>query len=129
MTNGVANSITQSSIGQKLLKLTLSTYFSISYPWTVRLYNIFIDSFINNPLPQAPILYFYSRDDPMCDSQSMKEIIERQKNLGYDVSYKDWKSSGHVQHYVNHTTEYLNHLDDFLIKINPENSKLLRSKF
>ncbi|KAF6036838.1 hypothetical protein EB796_004854 [Bugula neritina] len=128
MTTGIAHGFSQSKVAQFMVSGTIDLYLAMTHRWTVRLYDIFINAFYNNPVPKAPLLYFYSHNDPMSDPESVADVINYQKLNGYDVVFKDWQLSAHAQHYVRHPKDYVDVLDRFLKRIDTNNPLLFLSK-
>lgn len=128
MATGVSKAATQSKILQSAIKGSVMTYFRLTYPWTNSYYDHFIRSFHDNPLKSVPLLYFYSHNDPMCHVPSIIELTKYQREQGYDVTVKDWRLSAHAQHYSKHPGEYRSTLVHFLMRVDPTNSLIPKSK-
>ena len=128
MANGVVESLTSSNTLQTIGKASIMSYFNMTSPWTLRIYEQLVDAFHNNPAPHAPNLYFYSHNDPMCDPDHMEKLIEYQRKSGIAVYSKDWQKSHHAMHYINYQEEYVKTLTEFLMQIDPSNAKLLSAK-
>ena len=128
MATGIAEGFTQSSVVQSLITGSIRTYFCLTYPWTLKQYYYFIDVFYNHPFHDAPMLYFYSHNDPMCYVPAIEDVIKYQKEHGYQVLSHDWPVSAHAQHMMQHPIEYKSSLTQFLMKIDPGNMLLAKSK-
>ena len=128
ISTSASQAVGQSWILQSLIKGSMMLYFYMSYPWTIRIYHQSIDSFHNYPFREAPILYFYSHNDHICSVSLIENMIKYQREHGYQVFSHDWPVSAHVRHMIQHPIEYKSTLTQFLIKIDPTNALLLKSK-
>ncbi|XP_047452540.1 uncharacterized protein si:dkey-5i3.5 [Mugil cephalus] len=98
---------------ERLVKEVSMMYFGMFKRQTLDYLNLAIDVFWNTPLT-APALFFYCDNDPLCDAQSMEEVIDYWRNRGIDVTAKKWKESIHAGHLKKYPQEYLATLDMFV---------------
>jgi len=77
---------------------------------------------------QAPTLYYYSHNDPMCHTDTMEELITYQTSKGWNVTSRSWPDSPHTLHYMRNPEEYKQALDDLLTKAGFDSSIMVRSK-
>ncbi|XP_013379494.1 uncharacterized protein LOC106150985 [Lingula anatina] len=126
MALGIAKSITNNQTLSSSIKGSILTYFALTHSHTVAQYDKLIALFKEKP-HRSPALLFYSLDDPMCDPDSMADIIDTWNKLGMSVTHKCWERSKHAGHLKQHTADYIQTLDTFLrqltFDINPK-SKL-----
>lgn len=114
--DGVCTGVTNNVLGTYLIKTILSTYYALTYQYTVR----FVDEitlFFKENVPCVPTQLFYSLDDPTCDSDAMKEVINTWESRGMDLVVKCWEKSPHCGHLRSHTEEFLNSYNTFVSKL------------
>lgn len=128
MINGLTHSLTSSASLQAVAHGLFHSYFALSRPWTIQVYEQMIESWKKSPVRHAPILYFFSHNDPMCDVKGMEGLIAEQREDGFTVFNRWWQVSKHAQHLKQHQVEYLNELNHLLTVVDPTNENLHPSK-
>ena len=113
---------------QTLVIQTFRLYCYIMYDWTERIYDRILHAYTNYPFSNAPVLYLYSLDDPLCDVSAINDLINYQKEHGCQVFSRKWLVSAHAQHIIQHPIEYKSALTQFLMRIDAGNNLLANSR-
>ncbi|XP_064609716.1 transmembrane protein 53-like [Liolophura sinensis] len=80
---------------------------------TSQFYNHALEHIFNAPFDK-PSLFFYCRNDPMCNTEEMEKLIDRWKSkLQSPVVAECWDKSVHAAHLKFHKDDYLKTLDEF----------------
>jgi hypothetical protein len=106
MESGIGISASDSKILQNFVSSLARLYFSLTKKHTVDFYMEAVDNFHKLP-PKSPSLVFYSHNDPMCDVDSMRHLLDVWKTNGFPLVEKSWPVSAHAGHLRNHTEDYL----------------------
>ena len=115
MATGVANNTTSNKFAQNILKTMVLCYFSVTKPFTIKLYNQSIEVIKYNP-PKIPSLLITSDNDPLALPHSFMSFVDAWKDIGVDVTWKVWKDSKHAQHLRYHPDEYISLVQQTLSK-------------
>lgn len=114
MSRGVGRGASKNPVIQRLIPLSMSAYLNATYPFTVRIFNHYIDQFKQKPL-NVPTLLFYSKDDPMADYSVLSGLVKEWKGkFTFSLSEKCWDTSKHARHLQTHKDDYLSTLQNFL---------------
>uniref|UniRef100_UPI00398E6629 transmembrane protein 53-A isoform X2 n=1 Tax=Pristiophorus japonicus TaxID=55135 RepID=UPI00398E6629 len=88
-------------------------FFWLLSGYTVNHYQTAIATLWERPC-HAPILIFYSENDPLCDNTKMESLLHGWRRKGIPVFGKSWKISRHAGHLRQHPEEYQSTLQNFL---------------
>lgn len=111
---GVGTGISKNKIVRSLVPGLLSLYFFLTRSKTVDLFEEMVEKFKSRPA-KVPSLFFYSRDDPMCDANAVDDLVKSWKNSGnFPVLNQCWEQSIHAGHLLQHKDIYLKAIDNFL---------------
>ena len=114
MAEGVGRGLSQNSVIQKIVPMSMSMYFKLTNKYTVQVYEYYINLFKQRPL-KVPTLVFYCENDPMSDYKDVEALVNDWRNrFSFDVTGKCWESSKHSAHLIQHKDEYTSTLDQFL---------------
>ena len=113
MAIGVSLMTSSNVIIQSLIKNTAKSYFFLTKPFTVRMYNELIDTIKYNPLI-VPSLLMTSEQDPMATLSAFNEYVDTWKGLGIELTHRVWTNSEHVKHLKYHKEAYTALLYDLL---------------
>lgn len=117
MAVGVGLGASRNPVIQKVIPWTMRAYFAVTYPWTVRVFNLYIDQFKQKPL-QIPTLIFYSKNDPMSEYQVLFDLIQEWRSrFSFHLTDKCWEKSRHAGHLQVHREEYLALINQFLASV------------
>lgn len=107
MVTGVALSLSNSPAIQAVVRQIGHVYYRLSSARTLKFYDESVAFFKTQPA-LAPSLYFFSRDDPMCDVRSIHDLIEMWKREfpSVQISVQSWEHSVHAAHIKYHETDY-----------------------
>lgn len=113
MRTGVGIGISKNSIIRSVIPGLLSLYFFLTRSKTVDVFEDMVEKFKKHPA-KVPTLFFYSRDDPMCDANTVDELVKSWTNLwNFPVLKQCWEQSIHAGHFLEHKDIYLKFFDDF----------------
>jgi len=115
MAVGISLMTSSNTILQNVVKHTAKSYFFLTKPFTIQLYNELIDTIKYNPLI-VPSLLMTSDQDPMAQPHAFNEFVILWKSLGIDLSYQVWTNSEHVKHLKFHKESYTTLIYDILFK-------------
>ena len=114
MMHGIATGISQWEIVQSSTKLLAKMYFFLTSKTTVDALNTGVDFFKNSPL-LVPTLIFASENDPMSDTDTLRDMVENWKvKAMFPVTFQVWERSGHCAHLIHHSQKYQHLLGEFL---------------
>ncbi|XP_062571866.1 transmembrane protein 53-A-like [Saccostrea cucullata] len=126
MKNGVKHGLTQNRLLQFLIPRLLSIYFCLTYNHTLKFFERGVDIFIKCPL-HIPTLFVYSRDDPMCDAETVDDIIKKwRKEFDFTVSFVCWSKSKHTMHIKEHEKDYMEAFRDFMKRVQQQSESSQR---
>lgn len=106
-----------------LIKNIALLYFWLFKSHTADIYKHSIQVFWNTPIT-APALFFYCKNDALCDPSVMETIMELWRRRGVEVQSRMWKESVHAAHMRVHPEDYLCALDRFFSSLQNQ-SKLI----
>ncbi|KAK3096625.1 hypothetical protein FSP39_001854 [Pinctada imbricata] len=123
MITGVSHGLTKNRFIRWLIPNTLSLYFALFPETTVKFFANGVQYFQEHPA-KVPSLFYYSKNDPMCDAELLDELISKwNKNMPFPVMHKCWARSPHAGHFIKYKDEYLSYHDQFM-KMCETSSKL-----
>ena len=105
MAIGISSVSSSNSLVQKLIKTIILSYFFITKPMTVKLYDLIIHTIKYDPV-KVPSLLMTSNNDPMALPIAFNEFVAAWKNLEIEVTEKNWPQSEHAQHLKFHPELY-----------------------
>lgn len=95
-------------------RLTMSMYFCLTHPWTVRFYRECEELFEQKPL-NVPTLLFTCKNDRMCQYDFILEMIKNWRvRDNVEVDIQVWDDSEHCGHLRRHENDYRNALSAFI---------------
>ncbi|XP_067861494.1 transmembrane protein 53-A [Heptranchias perlo] len=112
MAKGVSQMLAPSFLQSFLTRATLF-YFWLLSGYTVIHYETAIKTFWEMPC-RAPILMFYSENDPLSDYAEVEALLRGWRRKGIHVHGKSWEISRHAGHLRQHPQEYQGALHNFL---------------
>lgn len=117
MVSGLAISITNRKILQRIIKTLVLLYIHLTSKYTRDIYDNCVEFFKQKLLP-VPSLFFYCENDPVCNLKFMKEslALQREKH-GDKIWEKSWPISAHVGHLRLHQDDYVAIWNSFLNKL------------
>lgn len=116
MADGLALSITDNELLQKMIKNLSLSYIRLTHRKTQDIYDKSIQFCKEKFLP-VPSLFFYCENDPMCNVNSMKEFLALQREKhGDKIWVKSWPISAHASHLRFHEDDYVSVWNSFLNK-------------
>ena len=117
MAVGVSSITSKNSFVQNLFKLLTLQYFAMTKHFTVKLYDKFVDQFVNQPA-FVPSLILLSDGDPLATEEGLQKLVDSWKGKGFELITKKWSDSYHAQHLKRHKTEYYQ-LVQMILKTSP----------
>lgn len=118
MMNGIAMGLSQWGIIQSATISIARVYFLITHKTTERAFDTGVDFFKNSPLV-VPTLVFTSKNDPMCDTNTLQKMVEEWR-VKFPVTFQVWERSGHCAHLLHHSHQYQEVLAGFLASSLPQ---------
>nr|XP_020455183.1 uncharacterized protein LOC109959832 isoform X2 [Monopterus albus]XP_020455184.1 uncharacterized protein LOC109959832 isoform X2 [Monopterus albus]XP_020455185.1 uncharacterized protein LOC109959832 isoform X2 [Monopterus albus]XP_020455186.1 uncharacterized protein LOC109959832 isoform X2 [Monopterus albus] len=98
------------------IKNAAMLYFWLFKTHTADMYERSIQLFHNSPIT-APAFFFFSENDPLCNSSALEKLIDLWKERGVAVESRKWKESTHAAHLRCHPDDYLSALEKFLTSL------------
>lgn len=98
---------------------TLDAYYRATHKTTKATYDKLVSHFKEDPI-SVPTLFYYSLNDPMCDSATMEAMIARWQSEKPDFEVKSvvWPQSRHAAHFREHKQEYLTAWTELMKRLN-----------
>lgn len=114
MAVGVGLGLSSNKIIQTAIPFAISIFFQLTYPWTVKFYNKYIDLFKQKPL-EIPTLLYACKNDPMSQYEVL-EVLEKywHEKFNFPLVFHSWDKSKHSAHLQVHKNEYTQILTKFL---------------
>ncbi|KAL4236274.1 hypothetical protein ACF0H5_004661 [Mactra antiquata] len=117
MAIGVGQGVSRNVLVQKVVPLSMSMYFFLTSPWTVKFYDEYIDLFKQKPL-EVPTLMFACKNDLMSQYKVLIDIEQQwRQKFNFHLVFKLWEQSKHAAHLHTHKDEYVQVLTGFLSSI------------
>lgn len=117
MARGVGLGISRNRVIQTIIPLSMSLYFRLTYPYTIKLYDHYVALFKQKPL-EVPTLLYCCRNDPMSEYDVIEVMVaDWKRRFRFDLVCKSWDKSKHSAHLLQHKEDYTQTLDGFIKSI------------
>ncbi|XP_015792272.1 transmembrane protein 53 [Tetranychus urticae] len=113
---GVSRSVGGETFLADAIQIVMRFYMWLASPVATKHYVASSKMFHNNFL-RCPALLLFSKQDAISDTKVNMDLAEEWKNLGINVTVKDFNHSRHVTHYRKYPDLYGKQIDDFITKL------------
>ena len=113
MATGVSTTTTNNKIAGLILKNLTLTYFCLSRPFTITIYDKLIN-ITKHELPCVPSLLMSSIGDPLSSLNAFNNLVNCWKDRNIPFVSKMWNKSVHAQHLKYHPILYQSLVNNFI---------------